>query len=212
MNATKQKILKVSLELFSRYGYSAVSIRDICRQVQIKESTVYYHFKNKQAILKELLARFEQTAEGMMSRLEQAILEEQERKETLPGTEKQNGMCEGFFEQYLMDGFCNQVMRLLSIEQFHDKNMQGLYDYWMFERPLGFQEKVFRLLMEAGILEKSDSAYLAVKFYGPIFVYAQRWLFSGSLSEERKNAFREAAYGHVKKFFREMGEAKWQTS
>lgn len=43
MNATKQKILKVSLELFSRYGYSAVSIRDICRQVQIKESTVYYH-------------------------------------------------------------------------------------------------------------------------------------------------------------------------
>ena len=38
MNDTKQRILDVSLELFSQNGFSAVSIRDICRQVQIKES------------------------------------------------------------------------------------------------------------------------------------------------------------------------------
>lgn len=42
MNDTKQRILDVSLELFSQNGFSAVSIRDICRQVQIKESSVYY--------------------------------------------------------------------------------------------------------------------------------------------------------------------------
>ena len=35
MNDTKQRILDVSLELFSQNGFSAVSIRDICRQVQI---------------------------------------------------------------------------------------------------------------------------------------------------------------------------------
>ena len=50
MNDTKQRILDVSLELFSQNGFSAVSIRDICRQVQIKESSVYYYFKSKQAI------------------------------------------------------------------------------------------------------------------------------------------------------------------
>ena len=48
MNDTKQRILDVSLELFSQNGFSAVSIRDICRQVQIKESSVYYYFKSKQ--------------------------------------------------------------------------------------------------------------------------------------------------------------------
>ena len=55
MNDTKQRILDVSLELFSQNGFSAVSIRDICRQVQIKESSVYYYFKSKQAIFDELL-------------------------------------------------------------------------------------------------------------------------------------------------------------
>ena len=51
MNDTKQRILDVSLDLFSRSGFSAVSIRDICGQVQIKESSIYYYFKNKQALL-----------------------------------------------------------------------------------------------------------------------------------------------------------------
>ena len=59
MNDTKQRILDVSLELFSQNGFSAVSIRDICRQVQIKESSVYYYFKSKQAIFDELLCLFQ---------------------------------------------------------------------------------------------------------------------------------------------------------
>ena len=50
MNTTKERILDVSLELFSQRGYSAVSIRDICKGVGIKESSVYYHFENKQNI------------------------------------------------------------------------------------------------------------------------------------------------------------------
>jgi len=62
MGDTKQKILNVSLDLFSQKGFSAVSIRDICAQVMIKESTVYYHFKNKQAIFDELIYCFEQAA------------------------------------------------------------------------------------------------------------------------------------------------------
>ena len=45
MNETKQKILDVALDLFSQNGFSAVSIRDICKVVDIKESSVYYHLK-----------------------------------------------------------------------------------------------------------------------------------------------------------------------
>lgn len=58
MNITKKKILDVSLELFSQKGYSAVAIRDICKCVEIKESSVYYHFENKQSIFDELLNNF----------------------------------------------------------------------------------------------------------------------------------------------------------
>lgn len=50
MKNTKEKILEAALNLFSQKGFTAVSIRDICKEVTIKESTVYYHFENKQAI------------------------------------------------------------------------------------------------------------------------------------------------------------------
>lgn len=47
---TKEQILEEALKLFSVKGYDAVSVRDILRAVGIKESSLYYHFKNKQDI------------------------------------------------------------------------------------------------------------------------------------------------------------------
>lgn len=203
MGDTKQKILDVSLDLFSQKGFSAVSIRDICAQVNIKESSVYYHFKNKQAIFDELLHRFEQVATDMMIRLEQSLSVQ------FYSMEKPfyQTVCDTFFERYFMDDFCNKIMRLLLIEQFGNSEVQKIYDCWMFEKPLEFQSKVFYTLMEIGILPKTDSEYLAVKYYAPIYFFAQRWLFSGELSEEQKNSFRNAAYHHIEKFFAEMGVA-----
>ena len=64
MSDTREKIISCSLELFAVEGTKSVSIRDICAQVGIKESSVYYHFKNKQAIIDELYARFERRAEA----------------------------------------------------------------------------------------------------------------------------------------------------
>ena len=200
MGDTKQKILNVSLDLFSQKGFSAVSIRDICAQVMIKESTVYYHFKNKQAIFDELLYCFEQVANNMMIRLENSLSSQScLSEETFYQT-----VCDAFFENYFMDDFCNKIMRLLLIEQFSNSEVHKIYDRWMFAEPLEFQSKVFFTLMEIGIIPKSDSKYLAVKYYAPIYFFAHRWLFSGELSEEQKNSFRTAAYHHIEKFFTEM--------
>lgn len=53
-----KKILQFALDLYAKQGFTVVSIRDICKQVGIKESSVYDHFKNKQSILDELISRF----------------------------------------------------------------------------------------------------------------------------------------------------------
>src|SRR5699024_9213516 len=106
MGDTKQKILDVSLDLFSKKGLSAVSISDICAHVNIKESSVYYHFKNKQAVFDELLYRFEQVATDMMVRLEQSLSAQ------FCSMEKPfyQTVCDTFFESYFMDDFCNKIM------------------------------------------------------------------------------------------------------
>ena len=53
----------------------------------------------------------------------------------------------------------------------------------------------------AALTGRSDASYLAVQFYAPIYLYAQRWLLTGTLSEGDKAAFRADAYRHVRKFF-----------
>lgn len=202
MNDTKQKIFDVSLDLFSQNGFSSVSIRDICKQVQIKESSVYYHFKNKQAIFDDLLCRFEEIANSMIEQLEKSLLDKQE----VFNDNFYMPICNCFFENYLMDEFCNKMIRLLLIEQFNNNTVQKLYDYWIFNEPLKFQSKVFSALIEIGLIKQIDSEYLAFNYYAPIFFLAQRWLFSGKLSEERKNAFRTDAYKHIQLFFQKWGQ------
>ena len=200
MSTTREKILDVSLEMFSQRGYSAVSIRDICKCVGIKESSVYYHFESKQNIFDELLNKFSEIAKGMMAQLENGL------------TDGENGFSDGidtvsnyFFEQYLMDDFCNKVMRIMFIEQFNNENARNLYQYWLMDEPLNFQKKIFSALMNLGMITNCDSEYLSVKYYAPIYFYAQKWLFNGRLTEASKEAFRVDAYKHIQRFFEEIG-------
>lgn len=201
MNDTKKRILDVSLDLFSQYGFTAVSIRDICGQVQIRESSVYYYFKNKQAIFDELLCQFQEKANSMMSQLENSLTDNNSYNNNF-----YMQVCDCYFENYLMDEFCNKIMRLLLIEQMNNEKMQQIYDKWLFSEPLKFQSKVFSKLMEIGFIKKNDNDYLAVKYYAPIFLFAQKWLFSKKLSDENKNAFRLDAYKHIERFFKEIEE------
>ena len=200
MNITKKKILDVSLELFSQKGYSAVSIRDICKYVGIKESSVYYHFENKQSIFDELLNMFTEIAKGMMTQLENGLADGQNSF-----SDGFNTVANCFFEQYLMDDFCNKIMRIMFIEQFNNEDVRKLYQHWLMDEPLRFQRKLFSALKSAGKITNCDSEYLAVKYYAPIYFYAQKWLFSGELTEEKKELFRTDVYKHMQMFFGEIG-------
>jgi len=55
---TRQRILQVSLDHFSTRGYGATSMRQIARDVGVRESAIYAHFKSKQDILDTLFTHF----------------------------------------------------------------------------------------------------------------------------------------------------------
>ena len=107
--------------------------------MQIKESSLYYHFPSKQAILDTLIGAFEETANRMMDRLHTAI---KEQTTPIQGPFYQ-GACDAFFEEYLMDPFCNRVMRLLAIERFCNATIGELHNRWLLVEPILFQREVF---------------------------------------------------------------------
>jgi len=53
--ATRKKIMEVSLDLFSRQGYEAVSMAKIAKGVEISKGNLYNYFESKEQMLSEIV-------------------------------------------------------------------------------------------------------------------------------------------------------------
>ena len=51
----EQKILNVAKDLFTQRGFANVAIRDICRAAGVTPPTLYYYFKNKEALFDDVV-------------------------------------------------------------------------------------------------------------------------------------------------------------
>ena len=61
---SRASILDAALELFSRQGYRATSIRDIAGGSGASTGSVYHHFRDKETIFATLLQQFQHASEG----------------------------------------------------------------------------------------------------------------------------------------------------
>ena len=200
--STSEKILKTALELFSKRGYTAVSIRDICKEVGIKESTIYYHFKNKQDILDSLTARFQERTQKLVNPFEQEMF-------SLKDISDEGFIKVGliFIEDYLMDSFINPFIRILLIEQGTNEGLSALYRQLLFENPLEVQSRIFEYLIEIRYFKKVDSRFLSIAYYSPIFFFLHKYLLSGTITETVKAQAKAEVEAHLKLFLRQYKQS-----
>ncbi|MDO4836326.1 MAG: TetR/AcrR family transcriptional regulator [Clostridia bacterium] len=195
---TRERIMDTALTLFAESGYEAVSIRDVCREVGIKESSVYYHFKNKRDILDSLLNRFEDHVNALLAVFRSASM----TGETPPSFD---WMDTYFFDQYLFDPFCNKLMRLMMIEQFHDEQIREAYERWLFTEPYRIETSAFLMLAKVGVIPEADAAQMGRNYYANITMLIFRHLLNGALTEERKDAFRTEAHAYINTIIKQLG-------
>lgn len=185
--STKDTILETSLSMFSDHGYDSVSIRDICGAVGIKESSVYYHFKNKQDILDCLFIRFEEYVSSLLNVLHSPDAWDESKRPSFEWIDTY------FFDRYLLDPFCNKMMRLMLIEQLHNKEIQQKYNRWIFEEPYRIEMSVFEVLAHLEIISAEEAEQIGKSFYAYITILVFKYLLNGKLTPQKKKAFREEA-------------------
>lgn len=185
---TKEKILFNALEMFSQTGYNTVSIRDIAEAVDIKESSIYYHFKNKQDIFDSIVERYENHIKGLMDILNTAVIDMDSTKPLSLSITFQ-AMKDYYFEKYLFDPFCNQVMRLMMIEQFHNEAIRNIYNRYLFELPEKIQTETFRMISRSGVMSEGDAVKTSRMFFSVMTMLTFRYLLNGDLTETKKKVF-----------------------
>jgi len=53
----KDQILKVAQDLFAKFGLSKTTIEDIAKSMRMAKASIYYYFKNKEAIYEEVIKK-----------------------------------------------------------------------------------------------------------------------------------------------------------
>ena len=168
---TKQRILDEALTLFSEKGYANVFVGDIAERVGIKAPSLYKHYKSKKAIfdaiIDEMNRRFTEQAKAMQingkdASTDAGIYEKLSEDRLLKlGRE--------FFLYYLHDDYNRKFRKMLTLEQFHDKELAKVYSKLYVDDPLSYQGMLFGFLTAAGLLRTDNVEIMTLHFYSPIY-------------------------------------------
>ena len=157
---TKERILRIALELFAQNGYLGTSMNDIARQVGFTKAALYKHYASKQEILDKIVER--------MNKMDYERAEAYEMPETEP---------DDFAEAYLHTPV--QKIRTYSLAQFdhwtkepfssnfrRDPKLAQLHHDYLAGGPLEYMAAIFRKLVDSD----EDAIQLALEFYGPMYL------------------------------------------
>ncbi len=202
---TKEKLFNTALRLFSEKGYSASSIRDICYANNVKESTVYYYYKNKQALLDAMCERFCQNADEAFGKLNAKLA-----NPSLITRDTFFAICDTFVEDYLTEPFNNRFIRIMRLEQGCNEPLRELYHKWMFDEPVQYAGGMMNTLMELGFLAENSAAYLAFCYYTPIFFCYERSYAFGEPDDATRERLKKLIYSHLQNFLEAYATEKYQ--
>ena len=159
---TKEKIYLNSLELFSTYGYSDVSMEKIAKEVGIKAPSIYKHFKSKKTI-------FETILKDAVIKIDQKIDDVEDYKIIKNNQKTLNieKLSIDIFKYLLHDPFVSKVRKMLSIEMYKTPQAMQFYVEKFIHNPMTKPQKIIDYY---GLSKFGDLKVLSTIFYSPILL------------------------------------------
>ena len=160
------------MTLFSEKGYANVYVGDIAERVDIKAPSLYKHYKNKRAIFEAIIAemstRFLEQANAL--NIKGNDPEGDAGIYKMMSEESLIQLGTNLFLYYLHDDYQRRCRKMLTIEQFHDKELADIYMKLYADDPVNYQKMLFGMMVAAGVLQTDDVETMTIHFYAPIYM------------------------------------------
>ena len=202
---TKDLILTTSLDLFSKKGFDGVSVRDIAKQVGVRESALYKHFKSKQEILDKIAEKMGADVHEVYKTVQapEALGNDIAGAYTKISEKKLCEMVWNVFQVFTGETELAKFRRLLFHEK-HNKNFAAYYNSFFLDGVVKSQADTFSKLIKAGVFKKQDANIMAMQFYSPVlFLFLKS--DCGNTSEEE---IKKTLFAHIHTFGKLYNEDK----
>lgn len=172
MSDTKNRILDVSLKLFAKKGFDAVSVSEIAGELGITKGALYKHYKNKRDIYDSIVKKMYQTDKERSSDYDVPDSKYESDPNSYENISVDNikKFTVAQFYFWTKDDFASDFLKMITIEQYNDPEMAKLYDDCICRGPVSYMEDIFSVMMEKEILKNNDSKLLALEFYAPMYL------------------------------------------
>ena len=172
MENTKQRILEEALALFAEKGFANVYVGEIAGRVGIRAPSLYKHYKSKQAIfdaiVEEMHRRFLEQA-GLLNIHGNNPDADAEIYQQLPEAALVRLGINLFLYQ-LHDDYTRRIRKMLTIEQFHSKELADVYMRQYMDDPMFYFTALLKRAVDQGVLQTDSIEVMTLQFYAPFYM------------------------------------------
>lgn len=200
---TRREILDAALELFAQDGFFGTSMRQLAREVGVRESALYHYFPNKDAILDALMNETGQEAADTLTTVFERVRDADLRT---------------LFEQLAiqaLDRFSTAKQRKLFRIMMSDGvrlASQGRFNF--VERSAGIPRaaamRLMKQLCDEGRIRASSPELLTIEFIAPMLLW--RHMLVVFPSHPWVTDYKSFARAHVEHFLRAVAPEAVDTS
>lgn len=170
--------MEEALTLFSSRGYQGTSVKNIADAVGIRDSSLYKHFKSKKEIFETIVEEMAKRMEAMSHTFGLPDDTSVEAAAFAYGGITEDELVElskNVFLFYLRDSFAGRFRRMLTIEQYRDREIAAVYRKIYMEDSIRYQTVLFEEMIRQGVFAEADARAMAINFYAPIFFLLNKY-------------------------------------
>ena len=160
--STRDKVIFEAMKLFASGTYGSVSMRDIANAAGIRESSLYYHFRNKQDIFDSVLECGEKRCTQMFENLSNSA----SNTGSPVSAERLIMLAITVMNFFMADEQSKLFRRMLIIGQYSDERLKHCFRSIYINQPLGFFTQIFSA-NGTGAVSPDE---LSREFYSPLYL------------------------------------------